>query len=113
LKITEGTTPKPVVADSDKPTPDEKKQIERWEELDGKAQTQIELTLSDSQMVHIAGARTAAEMWTQLKQVKERGGKLGVLSLRRRLHRTIADDATYRCACHGVASDPGGARDSW
>ncbi|KAF7341435.1 hypothetical protein MVEN_01880600 [Mycena venus] len=76
LKIIEGTTLKPVTADPDKPTADEKKQIERWEELDGKAQTQIELTLSDSQMVHIAGAKTAAEMWTQLKQVKERGGKL-------------------------------------
>jgi hypothetical protein len=94
LKVVEGTTPKPVAADPEKPTSDEKKQRERWEELDGKAQTQIELTLSDSQMVHIAGAKTAAEMWSQLKQVKERGGKLGVLSHRRRLYRTIADDAT-------------------
>jgi hypothetical protein len=66
LKIVEGTTPKAVAADPDKPTTDEKKQMERWEELDGKAQTQIELTLSDSQMVHIAGAKTAAEMWKQL-----------------------------------------------
>jgi hypothetical protein len=45
-------------------------------------------------MVHIAGTKTAAEMWSQLKQVKERGGKLGILSHRRRLYRTIADDAT-------------------
>ncbi|KAF7372307.1 hypothetical protein MVEN_00090900 [Mycena venus] len=94
LKIVEGTTPKPVATDLDNPTADEKKQRERWEELDGKAQIQIELTLSNSQMVHIAGAKTAAEMWTQLKQVKERGGKLGILLLCRRLYRTIADDAT-------------------
>jgi hypothetical protein len=94
LKIVEGTTPKPVAADPEKPTTDERKKMERWAELDGKAQTQIELTLSDSQMVHIAGAKTAAEMWSQLKQVKERGGKLGILSHRRRLYRTIADDAT-------------------
>lgn len=94
LQIVEGTDKKPVAADPKTPTNDEKKKIERWEELEGKAQTQIELTLSDSQMVHIAGAKTAADMWLQLKQVKERGGKLGILSLRRRLYRTIADDAT-------------------
>ncbi|KAJ7803998.1 hypothetical protein B0H13DRAFT_2687568 [Mycena leptocephala] len=72
LKIVGGTTLKPVAADPDKPTPNEKKQKERWEELDGRAQTQIEPTLSDSQMAHIAGAKTAAEMWKQLQQVKER-----------------------------------------
>jgi hypothetical protein len=94
LKIVEGITTRPVAADPENPTSDERKQMERWEELDGKAQTQIELTLSDSQMVHIAGAKTAADMWKQLKQVKEKGGKLGILSLRRRLYRTIADDAT-------------------
>ncbi|KAJ7198371.1 hypothetical protein GGX14DRAFT_666744 [Mycena pura] len=74
LKIIEGTTAKPVPADLDNPTNDKRKQLERWMELDGKAQTQIELTLSDGQMVHIAGAKTAAEMWLQLKQVKERAG---------------------------------------
>ncbi|KAF7377116.1 hypothetical protein MSAN_00130600 [Mycena sanguinolenta] len=94
LKIVEGTMQKPAAIDPDKPTKDERKERERWEELDSKAQTQIELTLSDSQMVHTAGAKTAAEMWSQLKQVKERSGKLGILSLRRRLYRTIADDAT-------------------
>ncbi|KAJ6559689.1 hypothetical protein B0H19DRAFT_1260389 [Mycena capillaripes] len=72
LKIVEGTTLKPVAADPDNPTTDEKRQRERWEELDGKSETQIEFTLSDSQMVHIAGTKTAAEMWSQMKQVKER-----------------------------------------
>ncbi|PBK71767.1 hypothetical protein ARMSODRAFT_1072250, partial [Armillaria solidipes] len=43
----------------------------KWEEMDGKVQTQIELTLSDMQMIHIMGAITAAEMWKQLKLVKE------------------------------------------
>ncbi|PBK59422.1 hypothetical protein ARMSODRAFT_854691, partial [Armillaria solidipes] len=51
-----------------------------WEEGDGRAQTQIELTLSDSQMIHIAGAKTSAEMWMQLKLVKEARGKLGILA---------------------------------
>ncbi|KDR70636.1 hypothetical protein GALMADRAFT_75806 [Galerina marginata CBS 339.88] len=48
-----------------------KKEISEWEDNDGRAQTQIELTLSNLQMIHIAGAKTAAEMWTQLKTVKK------------------------------------------
>ncbi|KAF8167009.1 hypothetical protein K438DRAFT_1616246, partial [Mycena galopus ATCC 62051] len=60
-------------ADPDNPMAVNFSDGKRWEELDGKGQTQIELTLSDSQIVHIAGAKTAAEMWKQLKQVKERG----------------------------------------
>ncbi|KAK0232761.1 hypothetical protein IW262DRAFT_1422633, partial [Armillaria fumosa] len=58
----------------------EMKGMQTWDETDGKAQTQIELTLSDSQMIHIAGATTAADMWKQLKLVKEARGKLGILS---------------------------------
>ncbi|PBK88661.1 hypothetical protein ARMGADRAFT_894683, partial [Armillaria gallica] len=52
----------------------------KWEKLDGKVQTQIKLTLSDSQMIHIMGTITAADMWKQLKLVKEARGKLGILS---------------------------------
>ena len=41
-------------------------------------------------MVHVAGATTAAQMWTQLTTVKEARGQLGIMSYRRRLYRTIA-----------------------
>src|ERR1700754_840575 len=58
LKYVEGTVTKPSAADPTQPTTAETQAIERWEELDGKAQTQIELTLSDTQMIHIAGAKT-------------------------------------------------------
>ncbi len=94
LKYAEGIERKPVSADAKAPTAEELEKARKWEELDGKAQTQIELTLSDSQMIHIAGAITAADMWKQLKLVKEARGKLGILSYRRRLYRTVADEST-------------------
>ncbi|KAK0183890.1 hypothetical protein F5146DRAFT_892169, partial [Armillaria mellea] len=52
----------------------------KWEEMDGKVQTQIELMLSNTQMIHMVGAITTAEMWKQLKLVKEARGKLGIVS---------------------------------
>lgn len=94
LKYAEGTEPRPVPADKNAVTAEEAEKIQKWEEGDGRAQTQIELTLSDTQMIHIAGAKTAAEMWKQLKLVKEARGKLGILSHRRRLYRTVADEST-------------------
>lgn len=94
LKYAEGVKTRPVPVDPKKLTAEEMKGMQTWDETDGKAQTQIELTLSDSQMIHIAGANTAAEMWKQLKLVKEARGKLGILSYRRRLYRTTADEST-------------------
>ncbi len=94
LKYADGTLKKPIPADAKAPTAEESEKITKWEEGDGRAQTQIELTLSDSQMIHIAGAKTSAEMWTQLKLVKEARGKLGILAHHRRLYRTVADEST-------------------
>jgi len=45
-------------------------------------------------MVHIAGAKSAEEMWKQLTLVKEVRGRLGILSYRRSLYRTVADEST-------------------
>ena len=45
-------------------------------------------------MVHISGAKTAREMWEQLKTVKEARGNQGILSARRTLYRTFADEST-------------------
>jgi len=50
--------------------------------------------LSDVQMVHIVGAKSAEEMWKQLMLVKEAQGRLGILSYRHSLYRTIADEST-------------------
>lgn len=45
-------------------------------------------------MIHIEGANTAAEMWSQLRLVKEARGKLDILSLHHRLYRTVANEST-------------------
>ncbi|KAG2073919.1 hypothetical protein BDR04DRAFT_1009203 [Suillus decipiens] len=58
----EGTVPKPTQGDTD---------IAKWEMQDCKVQTVIELSIYDSQMIHLAGATMAKEMWDQLKIVKE------------------------------------------
>ncbi len=62
--------------------------------MDRKVQTQIELMLSNMQMIHITGAITAAEIWKQLKLVKEVRGKLGILSYCHCLYHTVADEST-------------------
>ncbi|KAG7442299.1 uncharacterized protein BT62DRAFT_906069, partial [Guyanagaster necrorhizus] len=54
----------------------------------------IKLTLSDSQMIHITGATTAANMWKQLKLVKEARGKLGIPLFHCHLYHTTADEST-------------------
>ena len=92
LKYVDGTAKKP--KSSSPTTTEEINELTKWETGDQSAQTQIELTLSDAQMIHIAGAKTAAEMWEQLKLVKEARGQLGVLSQRRRLYRTVAQENT-------------------
>ena len=68
--------------------------ITKWVEGDQKAQTVIELLLSDSQMIHIADATTAVEMWNQLKLIKEASGQLGIMAYRRKFYRTVATEGS-------------------
>jgi hypothetical protein len=72
----------PQPANANKPTGAEKEADKKWHGGDAKARTRIELAVGDSEMVHIIGARTAAEMWKQLTLVKESRGKLGILATR-------------------------------
>jgi len=65
---------------------DEVEKLAKWIEGDEQAQTQIELTLSDPQTIHTAGAKTGAKMWKQFRTVKEARGKMGIISARRRLY---------------------------
>ena len=46
----------------------------KWEEGDGKACTQIELSIRNAEMIHISGTNTASQMWEQLCMVKESKG---------------------------------------
>jgi len=71
-----GVTPPVVAAD-----------IEEWNTKESKARTRLELAIGDTEMVHILGATTAAEIWDRLCEVKETKGRLGVLATRRALYR--------------------------
>jgi transposase InsO family protein len=82
----------PEAADRDNPTQDEKEASKRWKEGDAKARTRIELSIGDSEMIHISGADSAREMWEQLTTVKESKGRLGVLATRRTLYRMTAEE---------------------
>ena len=61
----------PGLANPQSPTMEEKEASRKWAEGDAKAQTRIELAISDVEMIHISGATTAREMWEQLTMVKE------------------------------------------
>ena len=74
----DATPPEP--ADKANPTQDERDAEKRWKEGDAKACTCIELSIGDSEMIHISGADTARGMWEQLTTVKESKGRLGVLA---------------------------------
>lgn len=89
--ILESSKP-PVYADAAKPTEDEKKAKKVWVEGDAKTRTRIELAIGDSEMIHISGATTAAEMWKQLTTVKESKGRLGIIATRRMLYRCVAEE---------------------
>ena len=66
--------------DKANPTQDEKDTEKRQKEGDAKACTCIELSIGDSEMIHISGADTTRGMWEQLTMVKESKGRLGVLA---------------------------------
>ena len=82
----------PVPARRDQPTKDETEALDKWKEGDAKARTRIELSVGDSEMIHLSGASTAKEMWSQLSMVKESKGRLGVLAMRRALYRATAEE---------------------
>lgn len=66
--------------------------VQKWKG-DKKAQVVLKLTISDSEMVHILGAKTAADMWKQLELVKQNRGRQGINALRHRfLHIQASDD---------------------
>ena len=83
----------PESADTTKPeTKEETEAKKKWAEGDGKACTQIELSIGNAEMIHISGVITAAQMWDQLCMVKESKGQLGVLATRHTLYRATAEE---------------------
>jgi hypothetical protein len=82
----------PIPADLQNPTKEEVEAIDKWKDGDARTRTRIELSIGDSEMIHISGAETAKEMWEQLSMVKESKGQLGVLATRRALYRATAEE---------------------
>ncbi|GBE89144.1 hypothetical protein SCP_1501500 [Sparassis crispa] len=87
-----GKTPKPQPSNDLANRAAREAEISTWGEKDLKAQNVIVLSLGDSQMVHIAGAKTARAMWEQLRTVKEQRGQHGILALCRRFYRMQAKE---------------------
>jgi hypothetical protein len=94
MKYLNGTEAKPTAATPAAPKPDEQAAISAWEEQDGKARSIIVLNVSDSEMVHVMGATTAANMWKNLKMVKESTGGVARLTAKRKLYRTFAEEGS-------------------
>ncbi|KAG2006925.1 hypothetical protein CC2G_015317 [Coprinopsis cinerea AmutBmut pab1-1] len=61
--------------------------VATWDAGESKARTRLELAIGDTEMAHILGANTAAEIWTRLCEIKETKGRLGILATRRALYR--------------------------
>ena len=74
------------------PTTEEMVAIDKWKEGDAKAHTRIELSIGDSEMIHLSGAVTAHDMWNQLSLVKESRGCLGVLVMHWALYWATAEE---------------------
>jgi hypothetical protein len=83
-----------VFADPQHPTEQERAAIEKWQTDDKKAQTTIKLLVHDTQAIHLSGAKTARQLWEQLKAVKEPRGQAGILAWRRKLYGTKAKKTT-------------------
>jgi len=79
----------PGLANPTKPTMDELDVQKKWTDRDGKACTQIKLSIGNAEMIHISSATTVAEMWDQLCMVRESKGRLGVLATRCVLYREM------------------------
>ncbi|EJD32561.1 hypothetical protein AURDEDRAFT_77595, partial [Auricularia subglabra TFB-10046 SS5] len=51
-----------------------------WDKLDRSARTAICLRVSDSQLVHTIGTKTAGEIWKNLADIHEASGPMGIVN---------------------------------
>jgi transposase InsO family protein len=63
-----------------------------WKSKDLIARTLITTAVKDEQIIHISNCSTAAEMWNALRVTHEPRGQQSILSLRRALYSTQADE---------------------
>ena len=74
--------------------------ISKWKSGDAKARTRIELSIGDSEMVHLSGAQTAREMWYQLCLVYENTSGIGLMVAMRTFYRLQAEDDQFDIIAH-------------
>jgi len=91
-RLVYGSEKRPVAADPGKVTGEETSRMNEWDDKDGKARSIIVLNISDSEMIYVMGAKTAAEMWKKLTSVKESSSGMAKLIARRKLYRTFAEE---------------------
>ncbi|KAG8786664.1 hypothetical protein FRC15_010949 [Serendipita sp. 397] len=89
----EGTTKCPEAKDPAKPTETETAEIAEWKKKDHKARSVVIQHISDSEMKHIIGRKTAIDVWTSLKLVKESTSTRTILDMRRRLYHSLAEES--------------------
>ena len=65
-----------------------------WVDKNRSAMTTLELAISDEELAHLNGTRTAAEMWKSLLEVKESSGLMGILRARQNRFQTKCDETT-------------------
>lgn len=74
------------------PRPTEVDEQPAWDKKDKAAMRCIKMSIGDANMAHILGAKTSKAMWDNLTLVRERRGNQGIISARRRLYRTEAEE---------------------
>ena len=75
-KYVEKTAESPKLRRPEEPTIEETEAIDKWKEGDAKAHIRIELSIRDSEMIHLSSTVMACDMWNQLSLVKESWGCL-------------------------------------
>jgi transposase InsO family protein len=92
--LLDGTVPKPEPKDKDKPSEDEKKAIQEWNQKDAKARNRLDICITETVAAHLDIAGSAKEMWEILAAMYEPKGMAAVTSARRRFIKTCAEEQT-------------------
>jgi hypothetical protein len=65
------------------PKPEDDNEAEKWERRDLVAQTLIQINVSDEQIIHVAEAETATEIWNNLRSIHEIWGHTSITAAKR------------------------------
>jgi len=89
-----GTLKRPVPNSTATPTREEQMAMAAWDKRDAHARTLLDLSVSDSEFMHLGASTTAAAMWENLCRAKEPRGLLVVMQLRAKLFERMEEGTT-------------------